>query len=135
YPYHLNGLVGYSTEFLAGFGAEEYTADPAQLWEVARQTAVDSEWNACSRDLDGDTQRGLHVSTQMLDSKWKHILLPVYVASYLYRRKRYNFLVNGQTGEVQGEAPFSLAKIFGLFLGVMGLITLLVLVGLHLGWF
>jgi len=135
YPYNLHGLIGYSTQFLAGFSAEEYTKNPVSLWLHARQVVTDSEWSACSRALNGDTQRGLRVNTQVFDPKWKHILLPVYVSSYLYRGKRYNFLVNGQTGEVQGEAPLSWAKIGGLVAAIAGIVSGLVFLGLHLGWF
>jgi hypothetical protein len=42
---------------------------------------------------------------------FKHILLPLWIASYQYQGKAYRFLVNGQTGEVQGEAPWSVIKI------------------------
>ncbi len=135
YPFHLNALIGYSTEFLAGFSAEEYTKNPVSLWMNARDVIASSERNACSRALNGDTQRGLRVNTQLFDPKWKHILLPVFVSSYLYRGKRYNFLVNGQTGEVQGEAPLSWAKIGGLIAAVAGIIGGVVLLGRYLGWF
>ncbi len=135
YPYNLNGLMGFSTEFLAGFSAEEYTRNPVNLWLDARQTVTSSEWKACSRALDGDTQRGLRVNTQILNPTWKHILLPVYVSSYLYRGKRYNFLVNGQTGEVQGEAPLSWAKIGGLAAVVAGIVAGIALLGYYLGWY
>jgi hypothetical protein len=77
----------------------------------------------------------LRVNTQVFDPKWKHILLPVYVSSYLYKGKRFNFLVNGQTGEVQGEAPLSWAKIGGLIAAVAGIIGGVVLLGRYLGWF
>jgi hypothetical protein len=135
YPYRLNGLIGYSNEFLAGFSAEEYTKNPVNLWLDARQTVTSSEWNACSGALNGDTQRGLRVNTQVLNPTWKHILLPVYVSSYLYRGKRYNFLVNGQTGEVQGEAPLSWAKIGGLIAVIAGIVGGVALLGHYLGWY
>jgi hypothetical protein len=38
-------------------------------------------------------------------------LLPVWIASYRYSNKVYNFMVNGQTGKVQGEAPISWWKV------------------------
>lgn len=132
YPYNLKkGLVGYSTEFLAGFSAEEYTAHPVSLWQQARTTIISNERNSCSMLLDGDTQRGLRVRTQVLDPKWKHVLLPVFVASYIYGKKRYSFLVNGQTGEVQGEAPLSWAKIGALVGGIVGAVIAIVLVALY----
>jgi len=39
------------------------------------------------------------------------MLLPLYVAAYMFGAKTYRFVVNGQTGEVQGEAPISWAKV------------------------
>ena len=42
---------------------------------------------------------------------FKHILLPVWLAAYKYRGKTYRFVVNGQSGRVQGERPYSAWKI------------------------
>ena len=39
------------------------------------------------------------------------IPLPVWMAAYKYRGKTYRFVVNGQTGRVQGERPYSAWKI------------------------
>jgi hypothetical protein len=42
---------------------------------------------------------------------FKHVLLPVWMAAYRYKGKSYRFVVNGQTGRVQGERPWSAVKI------------------------
>ena len=42
---------------------------------------------------------------------FKHILLPVWTAAYRYNGKSYRFVVNGQSGRVQGERPWSVWKI------------------------
>ncbi|MDH5453557.1 MAG: primosomal protein N' (replication factor Y) - superfamily II helicase, partial [Paracoccaceae bacterium] len=42
---------------------------------------------------------------------FKHILLPVWTAAYKFRGRSYRFVVNGQTGKVQGERPWSVLKI------------------------
>ncbi|MFQ6012972.1 MAG: primosomal protein N' (replication factor Y) - superfamily II helicase [Thermoplasmata archaeon] len=113
-PYHLSRMVPYKTEFLAGFAAEEYTSDPESLWGSARDTMKSEEWRACRRELGGDTYRNLQVHTVLQDPTWKHILLPLYVASYVHGDRHYHFLVNGQTGEVKGSAPISWAKVGGI---------------------
>ncbi len=110
-PFHTKRLVPFSGEYLAGFAAEEYTLDPKSLWESARDTMKSREWHACRRELGGDTYRNLRVHTRLLDPTWKHVLLPIYLANYLYGHRRYHFLVNGQTGEVRGSAPISWAKV------------------------
>jgi hypothetical protein len=60
----------------------------------------------------GDTQRGLTVRNEFSHVTFKHVLLPIWIAAYRYNGKPYQFLVNGQTGEVVGKAPWSFWKIF-----------------------
>jgi hypothetical protein len=47
------------------------------------------------------------VDTDYADETFKHILLPVWMAAYKYNGKSYRFLVNAQSGKVQGERPWS----------------------------
>ncbi|OGS49283.1 MAG: hypothetical protein A3K68_04765 [Euryarchaeota archaeon RBG_16_68_13] len=122
YPFHLNALVPFQPAFLAGFLAEEYSVEPKEGWDKARAQVVDSERRECSKALDGDTQRGLSVNTRLSAITWKHMLLPLYVAAYMYGPKTYRFVVNGQTGEVQGEAPISWIKV-GAIVGVIAAIV------------
>ncbi len=114
YPFHLKALVPYSPQYLAGFAAEEYSVDPRQGWEKAKGQVTQNEQRECSKALDGDTQRGLRVNTRLSRITWKHMLLPLYVAAYMYGAKTYRFVVNGQTGEVQGEAPISWIKVLAI---------------------
>jgi hypothetical protein len=69
------------------------------------------------RDIGGDVQRIDSVSTSYSAETFKHILLPIWIAAYKYNSKTYRFLVNGQTGEVQGERPYSVWKITFAALG------------------
>lgn len=110
-PFHTSKLEPFAGEYLAGFSAEEYTNDPKVMWGQARNTMKNAEHQACRRALGGDTQRGLRVRTRLLEPTWKHILLPIYLANYLYGTKQYHFLINGQTGEVQGSWPIHWGKV------------------------
>ena len=69
-------------------------------------------------DIGGDEQRIDNISTSYADETFKHILLPIWIAAYKYNAKTYRFLVNGQTGEVQGERPYSAWKITFAALGL-----------------
>ena len=71
-------------------------------------------------DIGGDRQRIQHIDTDLSDLTFKHILLPVWLAAYKYRGKTYRFVVNGRTGRVQGERPYSAIKItIAVVLGLM----------------
>jgi uncharacterized Zn finger protein (UPF0148 family) len=113
-PYGLEQLVPYEAGFLAGFVAEEYQVGLDEGWGVARQQMEHEIQSRCAGDVPGDTQRNLSVNTAFSQMTYKHLLLPVWVAAYLYNNKTYRFLVNGETGETSGEAPVSWWKVAGL---------------------
>jgi hypothetical protein len=116
YPFELNALVPYKPEFLSGFLAEEYAVDLQQGWGTAQGIVNTSEREKCAKEVPGDTHRFLRVQTNYSGITYKHILLPVWIAAYEYKAKTYHFLVNGQTGEVQGFKPISWAKV-AVFVG------------------
>lgn len=110
-PWDLSGLAPYAPQYLAGFRAEAYRVElEAGLVEArARMDAVIAR--DVRMDIGGDQQRISRIDTAMSDVTFKHVLLPVWVAAYRYRGKSFRFVVNGQTGRVQGERPWSAIKI------------------------
>ncbi len=119
-PYHTEKeLVPYQPEYLAGWSAEQYGLLPKDAWSRAREELENREYSASSSEVPGDTHRSLTVSTQLSEVTWKHVLLPVWIAAYQYNGKSYRFLVNGETGQVSGDAPFSFWKIFFLIMTLL----------------
>ncbi|MBO9398320.1 primosomal protein N' (replication factor Y) - superfamily II helicase [Shimia sp. R9_2] len=110
-PWDLSALEPYSPEFLAGFQAEGYTVELTEGYEEARAHMDRVIRRDVAFDIGGDRQRIHNVQTAVSDVSFKHILLPVWLAAYKYRGKSYRFVVNGQTGRVQGERPYSTWKI------------------------
>ena len=111
YPFDTQKLVPYRPQYLAGWRAEEYQIDLAKGWEMGKETIQNLIRSACAAKVPGDTHRNLRVQTRFENLTFKHILLPVWIASYRINNKIYNFMVNGQTGRVQGEAPVSWWKV------------------------
>ena len=66
----------------------------------------------------GDEVRDLNILTKYSKQTYKHILLPVWNATYRYKNKTYRYMVNGETGHVIGYVPRSAWKItfFTLFM-------------------
>jgi hypothetical protein len=123
-------LVPYAPGFLAGWRAEEYAVDLQAGFGFAQEKIVKEQERRCGKDVPGDTQRSLRVDNTLSDVTFKHVLLPVWIAAYRYRNKVFRFLVNGQTGEVVGKAPWSILKIT---LFVLSLILLVVALYLLFG--
>ncbi len=110
-PWDLAALEPYRPDFLAGFRAEAYTVQLDEGFVEARQIMDRVIERDVRFDIGGDQQQIHRLSTQVSDVTFKHILLPVWMAAYRYRGETYRFVVNGQTGAVQGERPYSKLKI------------------------
>jgi hypothetical protein len=119
-PWDLAALEPYRPEYLAGYRAEGYTVELTEGYDQARAHMDAVILRDVKFDIGGDRQRIHDVDTAVSDVTFKHILLPVWLAAYKYRGKTYRFVVNGRTGRVQGERPWSAWKI--TFAVIAGLI-------------
>jgi predicted RNA-binding Zn-ribbon protein involved in translation (DUF1610 family) len=122
-PWDLSELTAYRPDYLAGFRAEGYTVPLADGHGEARARMDQIIRLDIARDIGGDEQRIDAVETRHANETFKHILLPVWMAAYKYNGRSYRFLVNGQTGEVQGERPYSVWKILFAVLLVLALVA------------
>ncbi len=126
-PFDTNNGKKYEEEFLLGFMAYHYDNELNDCWTQAKGK------------IDGDLRRKilsqyvhdkvayLNVNTSHEDVTYKYVMLPVYVGSYHYAKKNYNFFVNGNTGKVYGKTPISPIKVI-----LTVLLTALVIVGIVL---
>jgi hypothetical protein len=122
-PFDTSRLVPYDPSYLVGWKAEEYSLDLGQAWTVAQQRMEQEQHLRCSRDVPGDTQRNLRVANRFSERRFKHLLLPIWLSVYRYRERPFVFLVNGQTGEVTGHAPWSVIKLTLFCLFVLALVV------------
>lgn len=119
-PWNLSQLEPYTPEYLAGFLAEGYSVELQDGYVEAREVMNATIRRDIKFDIGGDRQRIGQVETTVKDVTFKHVLLPVWVAAYKYRGKSYRFVVNGQSGKVQGERPYSAIKIaFAVLVGAI----------------
>jgi hypothetical protein len=98
-------------ELLAGFSVEVYRRALEPAFTEARGRMDPAIEAAIRRDIGGDEQRIQAKQTVVDDIRFKHVLLPVWLGSYRFGGKAYQVVVNGQTGEVEGDRPYSKAKI------------------------
>jgi DNA-directed RNA polymerase subunit RPC12/RpoP len=118
--WNLKALKSFDTKFLAGFVTEKYTIPLRDGHLVANQKAEQIARNWINRKIGGDTQRISSMNVQLSEETFKHILLPVYISSYMYNNKKYSFYVNGQTGTIYGKRPYSFWKIFfAILMGIL----------------
>lgn len=131
-PFDFSQLVPYRPELLAGFSAERYSVGLKDAWEKAREDFRGTLRGNITRHIrlkwHADRADRVRFSTNFSQIKYKYILLPVWLSSFSYKGKAYQFVVNGQTGKVGGKAPVSAIRVMiaiGLVIAVIGLIAFL----------
>ena len=110
-PWDLHALIPYDENYLSGFRSEYYQVELAEGFDHARQIMDNLIYQDICNDIGGDHQRIHQVNTHHEQTTYKHCLLPVWSAAFRYRDKSYRFVINGRTGKVQGERPYSFWKI------------------------
>ncbi|NLG37917.1 MAG: hypothetical protein GX549_07855 [Clostridiales bacterium] len=110
-PFPFAQLVPYQPEYLSGFVAERYSVTLAEGWGAAKTEIRRRLESIVRRSVRADEVRNIHIVTNYKQVLYKHLLVPVWISSYQYRGKIYQYVVNGATGKVSGRAPVSALKI------------------------
>ncbi|MCA1594144.1 MAG: hypothetical protein LC754_16260 [Acidobacteria bacterium] len=128
-PWDLPELKAYEPAYLSGYKAQRYQVDLVEGFELAKKVAAGAIESDVRRDIGGDEQRIDSLSTQYSAITFKHLLLPIYAGAYHFNQKLYQVVVNGRTGEVQGERPYSFWKILLFVLFLLLVVGVLVFIG------
>lgn len=118
----LDRLKSYRKEYLSGFKSEIYQTSLKEGFNEARSFMDRIIQNDIRRSIGGNRQRILNYATDHQKITYKHILLPTWMAAFRFNGKTYRFIVNGQTGEVQGARPYSVWKIVTIIIFIILLI-------------
>lgn len=125
-PWDLESLKPYEPAYLSGHKAQTYQIALDQGFQKFQKIAEGVIREDARRDIGGDEQRVSDVSTDYQNITFKHLLLPIYAGAYRFNGKVFQIVVNGRTGEVQGERPYSWIKITAFVLAILALILLIV---------
>ena len=123
----LTDLKPYDPAYVRGWTVERYQVDLRQASETSRQQMDAVMCQLCAREVPGDTHRNLDVSSFYQARTFKHILVPVWLATYTYGTKSFQVIVNGYTGKMAGEHPLSRIKITLAVIAVIMLVIVIVI--------
>ncbi|NJC73451.1 hypothetical protein HC031_27550 [Planosporangium thailandense] len=130
-PWPLEDAQPYQPDFLAGFRTLRYDTEPEAGLEAAKARMAPVIEGDCRRDIGGDEQRVHSVNTSYSNIMFKLMLLPVWIACYLYAGRTWQVLVNGRTGKVVGQRPYSAVKITMAVLAALAALTAIILLYLR----
>jgi len=128
---NVNDILPYSTAantkpfsagYLSGYYAEVYKIKADAGFENAKMVMEKALQRLAMKDIEKtyDTSEVSSLSTKYSNVTYKHVLLPLWSSVFNYKGKTYKYLINGETGKVCGNRPYSTIKIT---LTVIGVIT------------
>lgn len=109
-PFSYEELEDFNSSYLSGFLAEKYDVekDVAKIssFERAKQSALDE----VMRDINYSSFVSEAKEYTVTEEETIYALLPVYMVNIKYKDKFYTFAMNGETGKMIGNIPYSKSK-------------------------
>ena len=114
-PYDTANNKKYKPEYIAGFISERYSIGLNDAWEKGKgyiSSRLESDISdQVRRAHHADHVNNVRMATKYYDIKYKYLLLPVWLSSFKYKEKIFQFMVNGETGKVGGKSPVSALRV------------------------
>lgn len=117
-PFDYKEMEGFNSSYLSGFLAEKYDV----LSDEAKKKTTERVFNTSDSYINRMPEYNLFRKTsgenitKMEDLEY--VLLPVWMVNIKYKDEFYTFAMNGQTGKMIGNIPYSKSKMF-IFLMVL----------------
>lgn len=128
-PFKLNELVSFSPKYLTGYAVLHYKNGLEAMWEHAQSYMGDTVRDEVHRTVKRGADVVGAVNTCVTYSKitFRQLLLPVWIVTYRYKNKSYHIYINGQTGMIFGDSPYSVLKIGIIALAAAAVIGALII--------
>lgn len=127
-PWPTHDAKPFSQQYVAGHLSRTYDLDVEECFPEAKQQ-IDSEVEqSIRRNIGGDEQQITSRQTTFNSLLYKHLLLPIWLLTVVYEGKPFQVFINGVTGEVQGQRPWSKAKIAAAVTAAVILLILIIVV-------
>ena len=137
-PFNLGELVTYAPGYLAGWQAMIYDVALPEAWSAAKNQIREQIKGRCYADTGSAHVRSFRMSVDFDEERWRHIQLPVYLASYKFQDRPFQLMVNGQSGTVAGQKPVEWLRVWlviaailapGSIISLIGVLTLALGIG------
>lgn len=110
-PYDLEKGYKFSEGFVLGYVVEHYEDafnvclnKSIKEMEQKMKTEILSKYSY-------DSVREFNMHCDFSNRKYLYSIVPIYQMNFFYRKRKYNILMNGQTGKIGGKFPTSVLKV------------------------
>ena len=126
-PYNTcDNTLPFSPSYLSGFLAEHYAIPATQAVDTAKEQVRADQINQAESDI---LSRGFsharvsNINIEYHKITYKHVLLPAWSSAFAYNGKQYMYIINGESGRVGGQRPYSVPKIVAAVAAAAAVIT------------
>lgn len=123
-PFNTDEATAFSPAYLAGYLAEKYDVSFAECMPRADERIKNTSLSLLKGQVkDYKSVNVQNSNYQKLQSGGKYALFPVWLLNTTWNGKKFTFAMNGQTGKMVGDLPFSIGKFFmylAIFFAVLG---------------
>ena len=134
-PFDIRGAVDFHTAYLSGYLADKYDVNAEASIDRANERIRKS-----TEDAFASTVTGYHtvvpVSSNIClnNGRAKYALYPVWILNTVWRKNKFTFAINGQTGKIAGDLPMDKGAFWKWLLGVAGAVSAAVYALTYLFW-
>ena len=122
-PYDVGAAVPYSSAYMAGFLANRYDVSPEECKPRAEERMKHTAKDMIRAQVkDYNTVTSKNDTFEKRSDTHKYALYPVWILNTIWNGNKYVFAMNGQTGKLVGDVPYSKGKFWGVLLGVLAAI-------------
>ena len=126
-PYNTcDNTLPFSPSYLSGFLAEHYAIPATQAVDTAKEQVRANQIEQAENDIRsrGFTHaRVSNINIEYHKITYKHVLLPAWSSAFAYNGKQYMYIINGESGKVGGQRPYSVPKIVAAVAAAAAVIT------------
>ena len=133
-PFDYKELKDFNISYLSGFLSEKYDVTNEEAYKNVKERAEQSLLEILESQISSYNTHIIKNKTfETTKAKDEYVLLPVWMLNIKYKDKMYTFAMNGQTGKMIGDIPYSKTKAFIYFL-ILFAICLIVLALITWWW-
>jgi DNA-directed RNA polymerase subunit M/transcription elongation factor TFIIS len=107
-----NLLVEFNPSFFSGYMGYEYNRTLSETLLDAKKYMKSVIYKDVIWDIGGDEQRVDFINTDYSQERFDIFLMPAFIGKFNYKNRDYSVIINGSSGEISGDRPYSYIKIF-----------------------
>lgn len=128
-PFNYGDLVDFEAGYLSGFLAEKYDVEKDVAKRISLKRAQSSAQSALRSTIGYLSFVPSVNEANITKEELEYVLLPVWMVNVKYNGKMYPFAMNGQTGKMIGDIPYSKGKAFACFIIIFVIVFILAMIG------